>query len=380
MARLATNTAEQTQIMGMDTQPRSYLTNYTENSATTASQVLQMVFGSDNDTQGMRSPINNENERVVTPVDRDQPINPAYVQPNLRRDDDLDIQPSRGPREAANVTGDIIDNYFKENLTDVLKVSGIGSNFSAYLQPTREDNVTVRPSERPDMALEWYIPDGTNRQLVIILDKTVANFNSPGGGMGAMLVLLPQLNPFYDTDQFLVDLNTGELFVRVRAQWRRSGLYCMNNPFDIEKSWESIEHNSAAMKNEMEKEGQTSVIRIHRDSQRGAQLPTIPLMGDPEIYVMYPDAMSSLTRKNYVRDRTQSALTYILEYGQTEAMLGEGIYDEEDLQQRLRAIFGRVNAIRSRIDEALENDDRHRRRRDMHVLHLPKNFPDPQSM
>ena len=297
MARLATNTAEQTQLMGMDTQPRSYLTNYTENSATTASQVLQMVFGSDDDTQGMRSPINNENERVVTPVDRDQPINPAYVQPNLRRDDDLDIQPSRGPREAANVTGDIIDNYFKENLTDVLKVSGIGSNFSAYLQPTREDNVTVRPSERPDMALEWYIPDGTNRQLVNILDKTVANFNSPGGGMGAMLVLLLQLNPFYDMDQFLVDLNTGELFVRVRAQWRRSGLYCMNNPFDIEKSWESIEHNSASMKNEMEKEGQTSVIRIHRDSQRGAQLPTIPLMGDPEIYVMYPDAMSSLTRK-----------------------------------------------------------------------------------
>ena len=77
-------------------------------------------------------------------------------------------------------------------------------------------------------------------------------------------------------------------------------------------------------------------------------------MGDPEIYVMYPDTMSPLTRKNYVRDRTQSALTYILEYGQTEAMLGEGIYDEEDLQQRLRAIFGRVNAIRSRIDEALE--------------------------
>ena len=226
-----------------------------------------MVFVSDDDTQGMRSPINNENERVVTPVDRDQPINPAYVQPNLRRDDDLDIQPSRGPRVTANVTGDIIDNYFEENLTNVLKVSGLGSNFSAYLQPTREDNVTVRPSERPDMALEWYILDGTNRQLVNILDKTVANFNSPGGRMGVMLVLLPQLNPFYETDHFLVDLDTGELFVRVRAQWKRSGLYCMKNPFDIEKLWESIEHNSAAMKNELEKEGQTSVIRIQPDSQ-----------------------------------------------------------------------------------------------------------------
>ena len=81
-------------------------------------------------------------------------------------------------------------------------MSGLGSNFSAYLQPTRDSKMTVHPMERPDMALEWYVPDGTNRQLVNILDKSVANFKSPGGGMGAMLVLLPQLNPFYGTDQF----------------------------------------------------------------------------------------------------------------------------------------------------------------------------------
>ena len=85
-------------------------------------------------------------------------------------------------------------------------------------------------------------------------------------------------------------------------------------------------------------------------------------MGDPEIYVMYPDAMPPLTRKNYVRDRMQSALTYILEYGQTEAMINEGIYNEGKVQQRLRAVFGRVDTIRRRIDEALKNDDMHRRR------------------
>ena len=103
-------------------------------------------------------------------------------------------------------------------------------------------------------------------------------------------------------------------------------------------------------------------------------------MGDPEIYVRYPDAMPPLARKNCVRDRIQSALTYILEHGQTEAMLKEGIYDEVEVQQRLCAVFGRVDAIRRRIDDALENDDMHRRRRDMRVLPLPKNFPEPQSM
>ena len=103
-------------------------------------------------------------------------------------------------------------------------------------------------------------------------------------------------------------------------------------------------------------------------------------MGDPEIYVMYPDVMPPLTRRNYVRNRTQSVLTYILEYRQMEAMINEGIYDENYIQQRLRAVFGRVDAIRQRIDEALENDNMHKRRRDMHVLPLPKNFPQPQPM
>ena len=61
-------------------------------------------------------------------------------------------------------------------------------------------------------------------------------------------------------------------------------------------------------------------------------------------------------------------------------MINEGIYNEGEVQQRIRAVFGRVDTIRRRIDEALEKDDMHRRRRDMCVLPLPKNFPEPQSM
>ena len=134
------------------------------------------------------------------------------------------------------------------------------------------------------------------------------------------------------------------------------------------------------MKSDMETEEQTPVVRIRQETQRrGAQLPSLPLMGDPKIYIRYPDAMPPLARKNYVRDRMQSALTYILEYGQTEAMLKEGIYDEVEVQQRLCAVFRWVDAIRRRIDDALENDDMHRRR-NMRVLPLPKNFPELQFM
>ena len=110
------------------------------------------------------------------------------------------------------------------------------------------------------MALEWYVPDGTNRQLVDIQDKSVAK--SPGRGMGAMLVTLPQPNPFYKTDSFLVDLDTGKLFVLMKTQWRCTGLYCMNNPFELEKLWKSVEHNCAIMKCDLEKKEQTPIVRI----------------------------------------------------------------------------------------------------------------------
>ena len=76
MARIATSAPEQTGLREMDTQPQSYLTNYTENSMTAASQVLQTVFVSDDEMQVMGSPAGSRSERVVTPVDREQPLDP----------------------------------------------------------------------------------------------------------------------------------------------------------------------------------------------------------------------------------------------------------------------------------------------------------------
>ena len=384
MTRYATGATNQDTTEEMGAEPQSYLTNYTENSTTTASHILQTVFVSEDEMQAVVSLKEREMEQVVTPVESNEPPHLMYIQPTPRLDDDLDVQPSRGLRDPGNVTEDIVDNYFEENLTDVLKNSGLGSNFSEYLQQNKDRNMMVHPTQQPNMALEWNVLDSINRQLVNIKEKSVANFNSPGGGMGAMLVTLPQLTPFYETDCFLVDLDTGELFVRVKAQWRCTGLYCMDKPFEVEKIWKSIEHNCATVKRDLEWEEQTSVVRVQTpqgDShRRRAQLPSLPLMGNPEIYINYPDAMPLLTRRNYVRDRTQSALTYILEYGQTKAMLEEGIYDEQEVHQRFHAVFGRVNAIRRKIDEALENDYMHRRRREMHVLPSPRNFPQPQSM
>ena len=47
---------------------------------------------------------------------------------------------------------------------------------------------------------------------------------------------------------------------------------------------------------------------------------------------------------------------------------------------RLRAVFGRVDQVRHHIDVALQQDDAHRRKRNMRFLILPTHFPRPESM
>ena len=63
MARIATSVQEQSRLMEMDMQSQSYLTNYTENSTTAASQVLQTVFMSDDYMQVMGSPKDSKMKR-----------------------------------------------------------------------------------------------------------------------------------------------------------------------------------------------------------------------------------------------------------------------------------------------------------------------------
>ena len=44
---------------------------------------------------------------------------------------------------------------------------------------------------------------------------------------------LQQLEPYFGTQFFLVDLETGEMFAYIRQQWRQAGLYCSSKPFVI---------------------------------------------------------------------------------------------------------------------------------------------------
>ena len=348
----------------------------TEANATNASGVPQMVFVDD---EGLEEQILTEDEdtanvldtsanRVTTPVDT-TPTNQSIQQ---TQNEELDLQPSRGPREETIVN--TIDQFLDENYEDVLRTSNIQTNFSLSAS---DRNLTGRPV----LPLGWIVPDGTNRTLEEIKDKKISNDHSPGGGQaGAVVMTLQRLEPYFGTQFFLVDLETGEMFAYIRQQWRRTGLYSSNKPFVINDLITKVEWQGQTLWAELEAEDQTPLVNIRKSPGRFEIPPPLPAMDEPAMYVLHPDVMQVNTRKNYVRDRMRATLIYVSEYAETKRMMAEGRYNNEDLLVRLRAVFGRVDQVRHHIDLALQQDDTHRRKRNMRFLILPTRFPRPESM
>ena len=141
-----------------------------------------------------------------------------------------------------------------------------------------------------------------------------------------------------------------------------------------------VERQGQAVWAELETEDQTSLVNIRRSPGRFEVPPPLPVMDEPAVYVLHPDVMQINTRKNYVRDRMRAALIYVSEYVETKRMMTEGRYNNDDLLVRLRAVFGRVDQVRHHIDVALQQDDAHRRKRNMRFLVFPARFPRPESM
>ena len=344
----------------------------TEADATNVSGIPQMVFVADESLEEQfltdeetTNVLNTSANRVTTPVNTNQSIQQI-------QHEELDLQPSRGPREESIIH--TIDQFLDENYEDVLRTSNIQTNFSLSAS---NNNVT----RRPVLPLGWVIPDGTNRTLEEIKDRKISNDQSPGGGQaGAAVITLQRLELYLGTQFFLVDLETGEMFAYIRQQWRRTGLNCSDKPFVINDLMQKVERQGQAVWAELEAEDQTPLVNIRRSPGRFEVPPPLPVMDEPAVYVLHPDVMQINTRKNYVRDRMRAALIYVSEYAETKRMMMEGRYNNDDLLVRLRAVFGRVDQVRHHIDVALQQDDAHRRKRNMRFLVLPTRFPRPENM
>ena len=119
------------------------------------------------------------------------PVNTTLTNQSIQQTqhEELDLQPSRGPREESIVN--TIDQFLDENFEDVLRTSNIQTNFSLSAS---DRNVTGCPV----LPFGWIIPDGTNRTLDEIKDKKISNDHSPGGGQaGAVVMTLQRLEPIF---------------------------------------------------------------------------------------------------------------------------------------------------------------------------------------
>ena len=165
----------------------------TETNATNVSRIPQMVFVDD---EGLEEQFLTDGEDTANVLDTSAngvttPVNTTPTSRSIQQTqhEELDLQPSRGPREESIVN--TIDQFLDENYEDVLRTSNIQTNFSLSAS---DRNVTGRPV----LPLGWIIPDGTNRTLEEIKDKKISNVQSPGGGQaGAVVMTLQQLEPYF---------------------------------------------------------------------------------------------------------------------------------------------------------------------------------------
>ena len=258
---------------------------------------------------------------------------------------------------------DTAQHYLDDNFSDVMRSSALGSNVSSLFN-TMAFNTTHNEQKN---TLDWVLPDGKNSQLETLRDKHIADFPAHGGNTGAMLVYLPDLEPFNNTNKFLVDLQSGKLFVKLRNRWYSAGLTCRIRNFEVDSLMALIQHASIKLKNRIyrRKDEQMAVLALDPSEAQPPPLPFIPNMAN---YVTHNKPMSPAMRKNYIKDRAQAAVTYITEYGNTILWSLENLVPVHKLMQSLQIIFGKADAVRKAVDKAIENDNEIRRKKCMHYL------------
>ena len=161
-----------------------------------------------------------------------------------------------------------MEQFLDENYEDVLQTSNLQTDFSVITHNSMP--------EKPKLRLNWIVPDGTNCKLEEIQDKKMSDGTPGGGSSGSMVVNLPRIEPYYGTRFFLVDMDTSELFAFVQQQWRRTGLFCSDQPFSITQLMEKIKRLGQIMQAELEAEQQTHMMAIGRTPGQFEVLPPLP--------------------------------------------------------------------------------------------------------
>ena len=184
---------------------------------------------------------------------------------------------------------------------------------------------------------------------------------SPDGGL-TMYINLSNLGPYFSSSNFLIDMVTGYVFVLHKRRWVWTGLTCTQNQASPKELGTKIQEASNTYWNKLIGNNETSLQRIsNKDIRRHivnqttqvptpqpvimAQPPPLPRIDNPELYTIHDETMPLQIRRTYIRDRTRNANTYIMKYSATLEMVKERRYVVDKLWDRLRIVYGRVDAV-----------------------------------
>ena len=161
-----------------------------------------------------------------------------------------DISRVESVRSPGEIAQGIVDGqqYMDDNLSDVMRNSAIASNLSSLL------NFTTTTTQKPEgqVTLDWILPDGLNSKLENVATKEIANFPAPGTNNGAMIVEIPNIEPYFSTKKFLVDLHTGDLFAATQGNWHRLEVGCRRTGFVTENLTTLLEHAGARLRKQLQ--------------------------------------------------------------------------------------------------------------------------------
>ena len=298
------------------------------------------------------------------------------------------------------VNSPTLQEYWDEDFSNVTSVQhGINNpSFNTLAANIDLQSLTSRnqPDQLENPVMDWIIPDGQNKKLRDHRNKSMSEGTSSDGGP-AMYINLSNLGPYLSSSNFLIDMVTGYVFVLHKRRWVRTSLTCTQNPTPPKELGTRIQEASNTYWNKLIANNEKSLQRIsNKDIRRNivnqttqvptpqlvimAQPPPLPRINNPELYTIHDEPMPLRIRRTYIRVQTRNAHTYIMEYSATLEMVKERRYVVDELWNRLRIVYGRVDAVQRNIDESLATDDRLRRQHGMMEFRSLYRFPDPTEM
>ena len=182
-------------------------------------------------------------------------------------------------------------HYLDDNFSDVMRSSALYSNLSSLFNTTALNNT----HNDQKVTLDWILPDGRNSHLETLEDKHIADFPAPSGNTGAMLVSLPDLEPFYNTSEFLKDLQSVELFVKLQGKWHPLGLTCKKRDFEVDQLMALIQHSSIRLKIRLYKRNEEEMAVLTLNPSK-AKVPPLPFVPDVGNYIIHNKPMSPMMR------------------------------------------------------------------------------------